>query len=91
MEPISAGYEIVDFDALRPVPCPCGPGGGVPSATCRISGTVHRTEITAEVEALYHNHCWLNQETYYILQCEADARMALDGKIIPVKTGRCAS
>jgi hypothetical protein len=24
MEPIPAGYEIVDFDELSPVACPCG-------------------------------------------------------------------
>ena len=44
------------------------------------------TEITTDARTHYHNRL---TETYYILQCEADARMALDGKIIPVKPGMC--
>ncbi len=86
MEPISDRCEIVDFDQLSPVACPCGQArrafGDVPD----YPGTIHRTEITVEAKTHYHNRL---TETYYILQCEADAKMALDGKIIPVKPGMC--
>ncbi len=86
MKPIPASYEIVDFDELSPVACPCGQArrafGDVPD----FPGTIHRTEITAEAKTHYHNRL---TETYYILQCAADARMALDGEIIPVKPGMC--
>jgi quercetin dioxygenase-like cupin family protein len=86
MEPISGGYEIVDFEALSPVPCPCGQARRAFCDVPDFPGTIHRTEITAEAKTHYHNRL---TETYYILQCEADARMALDGKIIPVKPGMC--
>jgi mannose-6-phosphate isomerase-like protein (cupin superfamily) len=86
MEPISGGYEIVDFDELSPVPCPCGQARRAFRDVPDFPGTIHRTEITAEAKTHYHNRL---TETYYILQCEAGARMALDGKIIPVKSGMC--
>ena len=86
MEPISAGYEIVDFDELSPVACPCGQARRAFLDVPDFPGTIHRTEITSEAKTHYHNRL---TETYYILQCEADARMVLDGKIIPVKPGMC--
>ena len=86
MEPILAGYEIVDFDELSPVACPCGQArrafGDVPD----FPGTIHRTEIKLEAKLHYHNRL---TETYYILQCETGAGMDLDGKIIPLKPGMC--
>ena len=86
MEPIPAGYEIVDFEELSPVACPCGQARRAFCDVPDFPGTIHRTEITAEAKAHYHNRL---TETYYILRCEADAKMALDGKIVPVKPGMC--
>ena len=86
MEPISGGCEIVDFDELSPVACPCGQARRAFCDVPDFPGTIHRTEITSEAKTHYHNRL---TETYYILQCEADARMTLDGKIIPVKPGMC--
>jgi mannose-6-phosphate isomerase-like protein (cupin superfamily) len=86
MEPLSGGYEIVDFDELSPVACPCGQARRAFCDVPDFPGTIHRTEITTAAKTHYHNRL---TETYYILQSEADARMALDGKIIPVKPGMC--
>jgi mannose-6-phosphate isomerase-like protein (cupin superfamily) len=86
MDPISGGYEIVDFDELSPVACPCGQARRAFRDTPDFPGTIHRTEITVEAKTHYHNRL---TETYYILQCEGDAKMALEGKIIPVKPGMC--
>jgi len=86
MEPIPAGYEIVDFDELAPVPCPCGQARRAFADVPDFPGTIHRTEIVAEAKIHYHNRL---TETYYILACEADARMYMDGRIIPVKPGMC--
>jgi mannose-6-phosphate isomerase-like protein (cupin superfamily) len=86
MEPIHAGYEIVDFDTLSPVACSCGQARRAFLDVPDFPGTIHRTEITAEAKTHYHNRL---TETYYILQCEADGRMALDEEIIPVKPGMC--
>ena len=86
MEPIPAGYEIVDFEELSPVACPCGQARRAFCDVPDFPGTIHRTEITTEAKAHYHNRL---TETYCILRCEADAKMALDGKIVPVKPGMC--
>ena len=86
MEPISAGYEIVDFDELPPVACPCGQARRAFLDVPDFPGAIHRTEITAQAKTHYHHRL---TETYYILQCAADARMALDGELIPVKPGTC--
>jgi mannose-6-phosphate isomerase-like protein (cupin superfamily) len=86
MEPISGGCEIVDFDELSPVACPCGQARRAFCDVPDFPGTIHRTEITSEAKTHYHNRL---TETYYILQCEIGARMALDGKIIPLKPGMC--
>ena len=65
---------------------PLRPGKAAPLELPDFPGTIHRTEITSEAKTHYHNRL---TETYYILQCEAGARMILDGKIIPVKPGMC--
>ncbi|MGA2619522.1 MAG: cupin domain-containing protein [Thermoguttaceae bacterium] len=85
-EPISAGYEIVDFDELSPVACPCGHARRAFLDVPDFPGTIHRTEITCNAKMHYHQRL---TEVYYILQCAADAGMALDGELIPVKPGTC--
>jgi mannose-6-phosphate isomerase-like protein (cupin superfamily) len=49
-------------------------------------GTIHRTEITAAAKTHYHNRL---TEIYYILECDAGAALALNGKTMPVKPGLC--
>lgn len=86
MEPNAKRYEIVDFDALTAVACPCGYArrafGDVPD----FPGTIHRTEIAIDAQTHFHRRL---TETYYFLHCEADAKMELDGQIIPVRPGIC--
>jgi mannose-6-phosphate isomerase-like protein (cupin superfamily) len=84
MDPGTPGYVIVDFDALPATPCPCGFARRAFVDLPDFPGTIHRTEITTEART--HFHCRLT-ETYYILQCEPDARMFLDGRILPVRPG----
>jgi mannose-6-phosphate isomerase-like protein (cupin superfamily) len=86
MEATPRGFEIVDFDELSPVACPCGQARRAFRDVPDFPGTIHRTEITSEAKTHYHRRL---TETYYILQCEDDAKMALDGEIIPVKPGMC--
>lgn len=86
MEPSSRRYEIVDFDCLPPVPCPCGIARRALVDVADFPGTIHRTEISAEAKPHYHRRL---TETYYILQCEPDAKMFLDGELIAVKPGMC--
>jgi hypothetical protein len=51
---ISTGYEIVDFDELSPVACPCGQARRAFGDVSDVPGTIHRTEITTEAKTHYH-------------------------------------
>ena len=86
METKLPGYEIVDFNELPSTACPCGQARRAFLDVHDFPGTIHRTEISTEAKIHYHNHL---TETYYFLECEPDARMALDDQIIPVKAGMC--
>ena len=79
-------WEVVDFDALAAVPCPCGTARRALADVTDFPATLHRTEITGEAQAHYHRRL---TETYYILDCAADAQMELDGQRVPVKAGMC--
>ena len=48
--------------------------------------TIHLTEIKADAALHYHRRL---TETYYILECDPDARMQLDDDVIPLQPGRC--
>lgn len=81
-----AGCPTVDFAEITPVPCPCGQArrsfAGVPD----FPGTIHVTEISEDARTHYHK---ILTETYYILECEPDAGMELNGKRLDVQPGRC--
>jgi mannose-6-phosphate isomerase-like protein (cupin superfamily) len=79
-------YQVVDFAEIEGVPCPCGLARRAFTDVAEFPATVHVTEISADAKRHYHR--WLT-ETYYILECGADARMELDGHEIPVKPGLC--
>lgn len=80
------GYEIVDFSELIGVPCLCGTARRAFAETDDFPGTIHVTEISASARKHYHRTL---TETYYFLQCDADARMELDDELIPVHPGMC--
>ena len=86
MATASRGYEIVDFDQLSPVACPCGQARRAFLNVADFPATIHRTKITATAKTHFHNRL---TETYYILQCGADAAMELDGQIVAVKPDTC--
>jgi mannose-6-phosphate isomerase-like protein (cupin superfamily) len=86
VDPATNRYEIVNFDTLPAVACPCGQARRAFLDTPDFPGTIHRTEITSNARTHFHRRL---TETYYILQCEADARMALDGEIIAIRPGMC--
>jgi mannose-6-phosphate isomerase-like protein (cupin superfamily) len=79
-------WQIVHFDQLPGVSCPCGTARRAFADIDDFPGTVHRTEITDDAKPHYHRRL---TETYYILQCQADAKMQLDDELIPVKPGTC--
>jgi mannose-6-phosphate isomerase-like protein (cupin superfamily) len=79
-------YRIVPFSQLPEVDCPCGTARRAFADVPEAPGTVHRTEITADAKPHYHRRM---TETYYILQCDPDAKMELDGQLIPVEPDTC--
>ena len=79
-------YRIVYFDDMEGVLCPCGTARRAFADAEESPGTVHRTEITTDAKLHYHRRL---TETYYILECEHDALMELDGQRIPIRKGAC--
>lgn len=82
----TSGYEIVDFDDVPPVECPCGSARRAFADLADFPATVHRTEISEAARAHYHKRL---TETYYFLECGPDAQMELDGETIAVRPGLC--
>ena len=76
--------EIVDFADIQPVDCPCGQARRAFADVEDFPGTVHVTEISADARLHYHKQL---TETYYFLECDADARMQLDDQIVNVRSG----
>ena len=85
-EPAVPGWEVVDFDQLPAVPCPCGEARRAFADVADFPGTIHRTEISQAARLHYHKRL---TETYYFLECDAGAQMQLDDQVIPVKPGMC--
>lgn len=79
---------MVDFDTLPATCCPCGMAhrafGDVPAED--FPCTIHRTRISADAKPHYHRRL---TEAYYVLECEANAKMELDGELVPLKPGTC--
>jgi mannose-6-phosphate isomerase-like protein (cupin superfamily) len=79
-------YEIVDLTSIDATPCPCGSARRAFVDVDDFPGTVHRTEISLDAQTHYHRS---HTEVYYFLECQADARMELDGQLHDVRPGMC--
>ncbi len=86
MKPSTLGYERVDFDAIEPVACPCGKAKRGLSDVVDFPGTIHVTEISVDAKLHYHKRL---TETYYVLECDEDAKLQLDEEFIPLRVGSC--
>jgi mannose-6-phosphate isomerase-like protein (cupin superfamily) len=86
MTPSARPYELVDFAALPGVECPCGIARRGLADVEDFPGTIHVTQI--ELDARVHYHKRLT-ETYFFLECDADARMQLNDEVVPVRPGIC--
>ena len=80
------GYELVDFARLPQVACPCGQARRAFGDVSDFPGTMHVTEISTDARLHYHQRL---TETYYFLECDADAKMQLDDQLIDVRPGVC--
>ncbi len=79
-------YQVVDFENLVGVPCPCGSAKRAFAENEHSPGTVHVTEISDDARVHYHKE---HTETYYILECGPDAKMQLDDEQVPIRPGMC--
>lgn len=84
--PASPRFEVVDFEQLPSVPCPCGTSRRAFAAAADFPLTVHRTEISEEARCHYHRTL---TECYYILACGENAAIELDGNRVPLRPGLC--
>ena len=85
-KPAERRYEIVDFEKLPSVPCPCGAARRAFADVDDFPGTVHVTEISADARTHFHKRL---TETYYFLECDPDAALQLDDERVPVHPGMC--
>ncbi len=83
---VHPGFEIVDFSQVEGVACPCGEARRAFADVADAPGTIHVTEISADARLHYHKRLL---ETYFFLECAADARMQLDDQVLPVRPGMC--
>jgi mannose-6-phosphate isomerase-like protein (cupin superfamily) len=79
-------YRLVDFDRIAPVDCPCGEARRAFADVAEFPGTIHRTEIHADARVHYHRRL---TEVYYVLECDGEAWMELDGQRVPLAPGSC--
>jgi mannose-6-phosphate isomerase-like protein (cupin superfamily) len=86
MSDSAQNYRVIHFDQIPGVSCPCGTARRAFTDEAEFPGTIHRTEIAIDAKPHYHRRL---TETYYILECDADARMQLGGDLVPVAPGTC--
>ena len=86
MEETPKRYRLIDFNALPPRACPCGTARRALADVPDYPATIHRTEISVNAKLHYHQRL---TETYYVLECEPDAKLQLDDELIPVRPGTC--
>lgn len=79
-------YQVADFSEISGVECPCGTARRAFADVEQFPGTIHVTEISEDARLHYHKRL---TETYYFLECDADAQMQLDNDLLPVKPGMC--
>ncbi len=83
---IVPNYQLVDFDKIPGVPCPCGTARRAFADVPEYPATIHVTSISEDAKLHYHKKV---TETYFFLECAPDAKMEFDGEIVPVRPGIC--
>jgi mannose-6-phosphate isomerase-like protein (cupin superfamily) len=86
MSAATRSYQIVDFEEIPGVACPCGIARRALADVAELPLTIHRTEIQEDARVHFHKRI---TETYYILACEPDAAMQLDADRIALRPGLC--
>lgn len=82
MSEASSNYHVVDFAAIPGVACPCGTARRALMEVDSVPYSLHITEISVDAKTHYHKRI---TETYFILECQPDARLELDGECVKVE------
>ncbi|MEQ1827039.1 MAG: cupin domain-containing protein [Pirellula sp.] len=77
-------FEIIDYAQLPGVPCPCGTARRGLMDVPSIPYSLHVTEIAATARTHYHRRL---TETYFILECDPQSHLELDGQAVAVTPG----
>ena len=81
-----AGWQLVDFNNLLPTPCPCGQSRRAFINCEQAPASLHQVEISQTARTHYHKGL---TEYYYILACQPDAALELNGERVAVQVGQC--
>lgn len=79
-------YELIDFQQIAGVPCPCGLARRGFADVADFPATIHVTEISTNAKLHYHKSL---TETYYFLECDAGSQMQLNDEFVDVHPGMC--
>lgn len=80
--PSSAAFEILNFAEIPGVACPCGTARRALMNDDSVPYSFHLTDISETAKAHYHKH---TTETYFVVECDSNAGIELDGNVFPVK------
>ncbi len=72
-------FEIIDYATMPGVACPCGTARRGLMDVSSVPYSLHVTQITKDARTHYHKRL---TETYFILECQSDARLELNGQSI---------
>ncbi len=84
--PAKPRWELVQLDQTPGVPCSCGTSRRAFGELEDFPASIHRTEISQDARRHYHKRL---TEVYYVLECEPQAQMELDGELVSVRPGSC--
>lgn len=77
-----AAPEVVRYRELDGLPCPCGSAKRGLMESTIVPYSLHVTSIFADARIHYHRKI---TETYFILECDAQAYLELDGQRMPLE------
>ena len=80
----TAAPVVADYSTIEPVRCPCGWARRAFADVPDAPASVHRVDVEHDARVHYHRE---HTEIYYILECEADAAIELDGERVSVEAG----
>lgn len=75
---------VANFEDIEPVRCPCGWSRRAFADISSSPASMHVVDIQLDAQTHYHKKL---TEIYFFLECLPDAKMELNGEVIPVHAG----